>query len=47
LTDTSHLVGLFDKTESQNFNVLYDPSGPNLAQAENPVHVISRKVLNL
>ena len=30
LTDTSHLVGLFDKTESQNFNVLYDPSEPQI-----------------
>lgn len=30
LTDTSHLVDLFDKTKSQNFNVLSDPNGPNL-----------------
>ena len=33
LTDTSHLVDLFDKTKSQDFNVLYDPSGPNLLRA--------------
>ena len=30
LTDTTHLVDLFDKTKSQNFNDLYDPNGPNL-----------------
>lgn len=30
LTDTTHLVDLFDRTKSQNFNVLSDPNGPNL-----------------
>lgn len=30
LTDTTHLVDLFDRTKSQNFNVLSDPIGPNL-----------------
>lgn len=30
LTDTTHLVDLFDRTKSQNFNVLSDPNGPIL-----------------
>ena len=30
LTDTTHLVDLFDKSKSQNFNVLSDPNGSNL-----------------
>ena len=30
LTDTTHLVDLFDRTKSQNFNVLSDPNEPNL-----------------
>ena len=30
LTDTTHLADLFDRTKSQNFNVLSDPNGPNL-----------------
>ena len=30
LTDTTHLVDLFERTKSQNFNVLSDPNGPNL-----------------
>ena len=30
LTDTTHLVDLFDRTKSQNFDVLSDPNGPNL-----------------
>lgn len=30
LTDTTHLVDLFDRTKSQNFNVLSDPNGLNL-----------------
>ena len=30
LTDSTHLRDLFDKTKSQNFNVLSDRNGPNL-----------------
>ncbi|MCH5218738.1 MAG: IS4 family transposase [Muribaculaceae bacterium] len=30
LTDSTHLQDLFDKTKSQNFNVLTDRNGPNL-----------------
>ena len=30
LTDSTHLRDLFDKTKSQNFNVLSDRNGPDL-----------------